>query len=86
MQRGVRHTCRIMKWQLLMKPRWKRAAGSKPAIMVELKADKDAETAIRQIKERRYAGALQHYKGAIILVGINYDKASKKHTCLIEKI
>lgn len=52
---------------------------------MELKADKDAETAIRQIKERRYAGALQHYKGAIILVGINYDKASKKHTCLIEK-
>ena len=61
-------------------------SGSKPAIMVELKADKEAETAIRQIKERRYAGALQHYKGAIILVGINYDKASKKHTCLIEKI
>ena len=61
-------------------------SGSKPAIMVELKADKDAETAIRQIKERRYAGVLQHYKGAIILVGINYDKASKKHTCLIEKI
>lgn len=54
--------------------------------MVELKADKDAEAAIRQIKERRYAGALQHCKGAIILVGINYDKASKKHTCLIEKI
>lgn len=61
-------------------------SGSKPAIMVELKAYKEAETAIRQLKERRYAGALQHYKGAIILVGINYDKASKKHTCLIEKI
>lgn len=52
---------------------------------MELKAYKEAETAIRQLKERRYAGALQHYKGAIILVGINYDKASKKHTCLIER-
>ena len=53
---------------------------------MELKAYKEAETAIRQLKERRYAGALQHYKGAIILAGINYGKASKKHTCLIEKI
>ena len=59
--------------------------GRKPAIIVELKAYKEAETAIRQLKERRYAGALQHYKGAIILAGINYGKASKKHTCLIER-
>ena len=35
--------------------------------------DKTAETAIRQILERRYTGALQQYKGEIIIVGLSYD-------------
>lgn len=61
-------------------------SGSKPAILVELKVDKTAETAIRQILERRYAGALHNYRGELLLVGINYDRESKKHTCEIRSM
>lgn len=58
---------------------------SKPAMIVELKYDKSAETAIDQIKNKRYTGALAGYIGDILLVGINYDPKSKKHTCKIER-
>ena len=54
-------------------------------MIIELKWDKDADSAIRQIKERRYTGNLRGYGEKILLVGINYDKDSKKHTCLIEE-
>lgn len=60
-------------------------AGHRPAIIIELKYDKSAETAIRQIKEKRYAGVLKDYKDKILLVGINYDKDTKKHECQIEE-
>lgn len=58
----------------------------KPAMIVELKWDKSADTAINQIHEKKYAGALYEYKGNILLVGINYDKKSRKHTCIIESV
>ena len=56
-----------------------------PALLVELKWNKDAETALNQIKERKYPESLEQYTGDILLVGINYDKKSKEHQCLIEK-
>ena len=52
--------------------------------MVELKWNQDARTAITQIKERAYPESLQDYSGEILLVGINYDKKTKKHQCVIE--
>lgn len=58
----------------------------KPAIIVELKWDKSAEGAIAQIKQKKYFQAIENYSGDILLVGINYDKKSKKHECLIEKL
>lgn len=61
-------------------------ASDKPALIVELKWDKAAESAIRQIKEKRYPSALSDYKGAVLLVGINYDKKSRDHACRIERI
>ena len=63
-------------------------AGSRPAFVVELKYNKDADTAIRQIKEKRYHGALEGYTDKILLVGVNYDADgdNKKHTCVIEEI
>lgn len=61
-------------------------AKDKPAIIVELKYNQDADTAIRQVKERRYAGSLKGYQNDILLVGINYDKNNKKHSCEIETI
>lgn len=57
----------------------------KPAMIVELKYDKSAEGAITQIKDKKYVENLKEYHGNLLLVGINYEKESKKHTCVIEK-
>ena len=57
----------------------------KPAMLVELKYDKSAEGAIAQMKEKKYMESLREYHGNLLLVGINYDRESKKHFCLIEK-
>ena len=61
---------------------------NKPALVVELKYDKSAETAISQIKDRRYTQALEGYAGEILLVGVNYDRdnRNKPHSCVIEKV
>ncbi len=54
-----------------------------PAMIVELKCDRSPEIAIEQIKERKYMETLEEYKGNMLLVGINYDRKSKKHMCMI---
>ena len=59
-------------------------SGNKPPMIIELKYDKAADTAIKQIKEKRYSGNLRGYND-VLLVGVNYDKESKKHECTIEK-
>ena len=59
---------------------------SNPALVLELKWDKTAEGAISQIKSKGYVSALKEYKGNILLVGINYEKKSRKHQCRIEKV
>ena len=56
-----------------------------PAMVVELKYDKDADTAINQIKRKQYPQKLAQYTDNILLVGITYDKKAKTHTCVIEK-
>lgn len=63
----------------------------KPAMVIELKYNKDAYTALSQIKNRNYPDRLEHYKGNILLVGIDYDKdvsstnqEYKHHKCVIE--
>lgn len=55
-----------------------------PAIVVELKYNKDTQAAISQIKTRNYPQTVADYTGDILLVGINYDKDTKQHECLIE--
>jgi hypothetical protein len=57
-----------------------------PAIVAELKYDKAAEGAISQIKDKKYTDKLKAFSDEILLVGISYDKDSKKHECKIEKI
>jgi hypothetical protein len=56
-----------------------------PAMIVELKWDKSADTAIEQIKNKQYVDSLKGYSGKVILVGISYDKESKVHSCVIEE-
>lgn len=57
---------------------------SLPALIIELKWNHSARTAIKQIKEREYPQALEGYIGKILLVGISYDKEIKEHSCIIE--
>ena len=56
-----------------------------PALIVELKWNQKAQTALQQIKEKQYTDSVLDYTGDILLVGINYDKKTKEHQCLIEK-
>ena len=56
-----------------------------PMLIVELKWNQDAQTAIEQIRAKEYPKALEGRNGEIILVGINYDKSTKKHECKIEE-
>ena len=56
----------------------------KPAIVIELKWDKSAVGAIEQIKEKQYGNALKDYQGNLLFAGINYNKKTKKHECVIE--
>ena len=57
----------------------------KPAMIVELKWDKDAAGAISQIRNKEYAHNLEGYQKNMLLVGINYDRKTREHTCCIEK-
>lgn len=50
---------------------------SYPALVVELKWKKSAQTAIQQIKEKKYPESLLQYTGDILLVGIIMTKIAK---------
>lgn len=56
-----------------------------PALVVELKWNQNTETALEQIRNKKYPSSILEYTGDILLVAINYDKKSKEHVCLIEK-
>ena len=56
-----------------------------PAIVLELKYDKNADAAIDQIKRKKYPAKVKEYVNNLLLVGINYDKEKKTHECLIER-
>lgn len=56
-----------------------------PALVVELKFNRDADAAIDQIKRKQYPAKLEEYEGHLLLVGVNYDKETKTHCCKIEK-
>lgn len=57
-----------------------------PAMVIELKRNKTADSALNQIKDKKYFDSLTAYKGNMLLVGINYDEDSKIHTCRIEQL
>ena len=56
----------------------------RPAMVLELKYNESAITAINQIKQKRYTGCLKDYVGEVLLVGVNYDKKDKIYSCIIE--
>ena len=55
-----------------------------PALVIELKWDKSAKGAIRQIKDRQYASWIEGYTGNILLIEINYYSQTKNHECIVE--
>lgn len=57
-----------------------------PAMVIELKHNKSAESALQQIKDKNYCQALNNYKGDLLFVGINYDEKTKDHKCKIERL
>ena len=63
----------------------KEYANEYPALVAELKWNKNAQTALNQIKEKQYPQSLLQYTGQILLIGINYDKKTKEHSCKIER-
>ncbi|MBD5089442.1 MAG: AAA family ATPase [Clostridiales bacterium] len=62
-----------------------RKESDKPALVVELKYDKTAKGAVEQIKEKNYPKTIESYVGKILLVGVNYEKQNKSHSCIIEE-
>jgi len=65
---------------------------SLPAMIVELKYNQSADTALSQIKRQKYPERLEHYRGNILLVAVEYDKdisnrspEFKHHKCMIEE-
>jgi len=57
----------------------------KPALVIELKYNKDADSAISQIKRKQYPDKVRQYTSNLLLVAINYDKQQKTHECHIER-
>ena len=55
-----------------------------PAMIVELKWNRTAGSAISQIKEKQYAAKLKTYEGKLLPVGINYDEKTGRHSRQIE--
>ena len=66
---------------------------AKKGIILELKVDHSPQEAIDQIKERNYVlrfagntGQSGRTPRGILLVGIGYDRKTKKHSCRVEEI
>ena len=59
---------------------------NKPWIIFELKVDSSCLEAIKQIKEKDYLKSFANYEGKILLIGINLNSKTKKHSVLIEEI
>lgn len=57
-----------------------------PALVVELKWEETADSAIDQIKRNDYPAVLKDYSGEIVLVGIGYDSKTNEHSCVIERV
>jgi len=58
----------------------------KPAMVVELKYNKDADSAISQIKRKQYPKKLLEYTSNLLLVAITYNREAKTHDCIIESL
>ena len=58
---------------------------NKAALIVELKVNQSPDTALNQIRDKKYFASLDNWHGDILFVGVSYDKETKEHHCKIEK-
>ena len=58
---------------------------TRAALVVELKVNQSPDTALNQIKQKKYFASLDNWHGDILFVGVSYDKETKEHRCKIEK-
>ncbi|MBR2176333.1 MAG: AAA family ATPase [Clostridia bacterium] len=65
-------------------PKLKVDSTAYPPMVIELKWDHSSDTAIEQIKNRKYFEALESFD-KVLLVGISYEKGGKGHQCTIEE-
>ena len=56
-----------------------------PALIIELKHGNSAESALGQIRNKKYFDSLLHYEGNLLFVCISYDENKKTHMCKIER-
>lgn len=56
-----------------------------PAIIIELKWNKESLDALDQIEDKKYSTVLEGYVGEIVKVGITYDTDNKVHSCKISR-
>lgn len=56
-----------------------------PAMIIELKRNGSTESAVKQIREKKYFASLEHYSGKLLFIGVNYDETTKTHECKIEQ-
>ena len=54
----------------------------KPALVVELKWDKSAESAIKQMKEKKYFESLEEYQNNMLLDMVLIMIRKQKNTCV----
>ena len=57
-----------------------------PVIILELKVNKDADSAITQILRKDYPAKLREYADRLLIVGINYNRDTKQHSCIIQSL
>ena len=62
----------------------------KPALLIELKYNRTVEVADDQIRRKEYLQKLEHYKGNLLIISVNYNEDVKSeeykhHTCRIER-
>ena len=55
-----------------------------PALVIEMKFNKDVDSAISQKKRKDYPALVANYTDNLLLVGINYDVKTKLHSCKIK--
>ena len=67
---------------------WPREGAELPPVIIELKWNRTAASAVEQIQRRNYPAVVEKLgrHREVLLVGISYDTETRKHDCTIERL